>query len=263
MELVKEPITDIPTGYKKTKLGIIPDDWKIELFKDIFSVNQGLQIAISRRHKYPTINSKKYLTIQFLNDGKKVEYVSDYSNGVCCVEEDILMTRTGNTGVVVSGVNGVFHNNFFKIKFDEQTLNREFLIFFLKNTKTQRRIMRKAGTSTIPDLNHNDFYSLSIPLPPTLKEQKAIAKALTDVDKLISNLDRLIAKKKAIKRGMMQELLTGKTRLGDFGKGKGYKQSELGLIPEDWENCTFNEVVDGFSSGMTPYRGNPELRILI
>ncbi len=63
-------------------------------------------------------------------------------------------------------------------------------------------------------LNHIE--NLRIPLPPTLTEQRAIATALSDVDELIAALDRLIAKKKAIKQGAMQELLTGKRRLSGF-----------------------------------------------
>jgi type I restriction enzyme S subunit len=58
---------------------------------------------------------------------------------------------------------------------------------------------------------------------------------LSDTDSLIESLDQLIAKKKAIKQGAMQELLTGKRRLPGFAKSTGYKQTELGVIPEDWE----------------------------
>jgi type I restriction enzyme S subunit len=73
-----------------------------------------------------------------------------------------------------------------------------------------------------------NFFGLSetskfkFPLPPTLTEQKAIADALTDVDELITNLENLIAKKKAIKQGAMQQLLTpphkGGKRLDGFSR---------------------------------------------
>ena len=208
------------TKYKQTEVGLIPEDWNLKVFKDIFKVNQGLQIAIEQRLKYPSINSKKYITIQYLNDGKSAEYITEYSESVCCEESDVLMTRTGNTGMVITNVHGVFHNNFFKINFDRNKLNKEYIVYFLRQRSTQKRIMDKAGTSTIPDLNHNDFYSLTIPLPPTLTEQKAIATALSDVDNLIANLEKLITKKKAIKQGAMQQLLTpphkGGKRLAGF-----------------------------------------------
>jgi type I restriction enzyme S subunit len=197
----------VQVGFKQTEVGLIPEDWKTKLFREIFKVNQGLQIAIDQRHKHPSPISKKYITIQYLNDGKSTEYINDYSDTVCCNESDILMTRTGNTGMVITNVDGVFHNNFFKINFDRSKLNKDYIVFYLKQNSTQKKILDKAGTSTIPDLNHNDFYSLEIPLPPTLSEQMAIATALSDIDEFINSLDKLIAKKKAIKQGAMQELL--------------------------------------------------------
>ena len=75
---------------------------------------------------------------------------------------------------------------------------------------------------------------------PSKTEQTAIANALSDIDALISEQEKLIAKKQAIKTATMQQLLTGRTRLPQFalredGSVKGYKQSELGEVPEDWE----------------------------
>ncbi|MEG4859907.1 restriction endonuclease subunit S [Microcoleus sp. K1-B6] len=187
-------------------------EWEVKTFRDVSFVNQGLQIAIEKRLKQPAPNSKKYITIQFLNNGKGTEYINSYSSSVCCNENDVLMTRTGNTGIVVSGVNGVFHNNFFKINFDRKAIDKNYLIGYLNLDKTQKLILAKAGTSTIPDLNHNDFYSIPIPLP-TLSEQKAIAQVLSDMDAEIEALEQKCDKYKAIKQGMMQELLTGRTRL--------------------------------------------------
>jgi type I restriction enzyme, S subunit len=198
------------TGQKR--LPGFSGEWELKTFKDISFVNQGLQIAIQKRLKQPVSNSKKYITIQFLNNGKDTEYINDYSSSVCCDEDDVLMTRTGNTGIVVSGVNGVFHNNFFKINFDRKILDKNYLIGYLNLDKTQKLILTKAGTSTIPELNHNDFYSITIPIP-SISEQKAIAQILSDMDAEIAALEQKRDKYKAIKQGMMQELLTRKTRL--------------------------------------------------
>ncbi|MBD2147575.1 restriction endonuclease subunit S [Sphaerospermopsis sp. FACHB-1194] len=196
----------------KKRLPGFSGEWEVKTFKDVSFVNQGLQIAIEQRLKQPLPNSKKYITIQFLNNGKDIEYINDYSSSVCCNEDDVLMTRTGNTGIVVSGVSGVFHNNFFKINFDRKILDKNYLIAYLRLDKTQKIILAKAGTSTIPDLNHNDFYSIFIHLP-SLTEQKAIAKILTEMDEEIEALEKKREKYKNIKQGMMQQLLTGKTRL--------------------------------------------------
>jgi type I restriction enzyme S subunit len=64
-----------------------------------------------------------------------------------------------------------------------------------------------------PGINGNEYAQLPIPLPPTLEEQKAIAQVLTDMDAEIEALEQKRDKYKAIKQGMMQELLTGRTRL--------------------------------------------------
>ena len=91
-----------------------------------------------------------------------------------------------------------------------------------------------ADTTSIPQINNKHIIPFVVPVPK-LKEQKAIAKALSDTDALIAALEKLMEKKRAIKTATMQQLLTGKTRLPGFGEGKGYKDSELGLIPEDWK----------------------------
>ena len=91
---------------------------------------------------------------------------------------------------------------------------------------------------------------------PDSKEQTAIANVLSDSDALIDALEQLIAKKQAIKSATMQQLLTGRTRLPAFalrpdGTPKGYKPSELGDIPEDWEVCRLGELAV-IKSGGTP-----------
>jgi len=158
------------------------------------------------------------------------------------------MTRTGNTGIVITDVEGVFHNNFFKINYNKKLITKEHLVNFLRLEQTQRQILIKAGTSTIPDLNHNDFYSIYVVIP-SIAEQEAIATALSDTDVLIESLEQLIAKKRQIKQGAMQELLTGKRRLPGFEIKRGYKHTEVGLIPEDWNIVTIAEVADKITVG--------------
>ena len=242
----------VKAGYKQTEVGLIPEDWELKTFGDISCVNQGLQIAIEKRLKNPMPSSKIYITIQYLNKNKDAEYVDDYCPSVCCEEKDILLTRTGNTGIVITNVEGVFHNNFFKINYDSKKINRNYLKYYLSYGKTQKIILTKAGTNTIPDLNHNDFYSIPI-IYPSLLEQTAIATALSDADALIQSLERLIAKKRDIKQGAMQELLSGKKRLPGFEKTKGYKQTEVGVIPKDWDIKILDDLFT-FSGGVSASR---------
>lgn len=199
--------------YLPSQLGKTPDDWKRVRLSDVMKVRQGLQIAISERLQIPTNTSKEYITIQSI---KKVdqsrEYVDDFSERVVCSKEDVLMTRTGNTGIVVTDVEGVFHNNFFLMDFNRKKVNKDFLINYLRSTRVQHLILTKAGSSTIPDLNHKDFYSIEFPLP-SLAEQQKIATVLTNADKEIELLEQQLAGLQQEKKALMQVLLTGKKRV--------------------------------------------------
>ena len=96
---------------------------------------------------------------------------------------------------------------------DSGSVDPEFLFYA---TSTLSAIVREqAGEQAVPLVNKSQFSEFEIPMPP-LVEQKEIATALADADDLIATLERLIAKKQAIKQGMMQQLLTGRTRLPGF-----------------------------------------------
>ncbi|WQT48903.1 restriction endonuclease subunit S [Helicobacter pylori] len=205
----------------------LPKDWEVKTFRDISTINQGLQIPISQRLKAPTEHAKFYITIQALNNRKEFEYIKTYNESVVCHKDDILMTRTGNTGMVITNIEGVFHNNFFKINFDRTLINKDFLVYFLSLEQTQKTILKKAGTSTIPDLNHNDFYSLPIPLPP-LDEQIAIANILSALDRYLYALDALILKKEGVKKALSFELLSQRKRLKGFNQA--WQRVRLGDI---------------------------------
>ncbi|WQT69598.1 restriction endonuclease subunit S [Helicobacter pylori] len=217
----------------------LPKDWEIKTFRDISTINQGLQIPISQRLKAPTEHAKFYITIQALNNRKEFEYIKTYNESVVCHKDDILMTRTGNTGMVITNIEGVFHNNFFKINFDRTLINKDFLVYFLSLEQTQKTILRKTGTSTIPDLNHNDFYSLSIPLPP-LNEQIAIANILSDVDRYLYSLDSLILKKESVKKALSFELLSQRKRLKGFNQA--WQRVRLGDICEIVKGQQINKI---------------------
>ncbi|MGL2501741.1 restriction endonuclease subunit S, partial [Helicobacter pylori] len=217
----------------------LPKDWEIKTFRDISTINQGLQIPISQRLKAPTEHAKFYITIQALNNRKEFEYIKTYNESVVCHKDDILMTRTGNTGMVITNIEGVFHNNFFKINFDRTLINKDFLVYFLSLEQTQKTILKKAGTSTIPDLNHNDFYSLLIPLPP-LNEQIAIANILSGLDRYLYSLDALILKKESVKKALSFELLSQRKRLKGFNQA--WQRVRLGDICEIVKGQQINKI---------------------
>ena len=231
----------VPNLLKPSQLGEIPKDWKRVKLSDVMKVRQGLQIAISERLTSPTSTSKEYITIQSIKKTDQVrEYVEAPSQRVICSKDDVLMTRTGNTGIVVTGVEGAFHNNFFLMDFDKNRIDTTFLVNYLRSPRVQHLILTKAGASTIPDLNHKDFYSIEFPLA-SFPEQQKIAKILSTWDKAISATERLIDNSTQQKKALMQQLLTGKKRLLDDA-GEQFS--------EDWEEFSLKSLGATFN-GLT------------
>jgi type I restriction enzyme S subunit len=110
--------------------------------------------------------------------------------------------------------------------------------------------MRGQGTSQ-RHIYRRDFDSLVIPFPPE-NEQRVVVDALSDADALLDALEELIAKKRDLKQAAMQQLLTGKQRLPSFGRANaGFKQTEAGVIPEDWDVDAIGDLFSisgGFSA---------------
>ncbi|WP_107790867.1 restriction endonuclease subunit S [Campylobacter concisus] len=208
----------------------LPSGWKVVRLGEICNVKQGLQIPISERFCENAQNRYFYITNEFLKEKSEVKYyIENPPESTICFCDDILMTRTGNTGMVVTNVFGVFHNNFFKIAYDRQLIKKEYFVFCLTGSKIQSEILKRAGSSTIPDLNHSDFLSIKIPLPP-LDEQEKIAEILSTWDEAINLTINLIESKKQFKKALMQNLLTAKIRFPQF-KEK-WKEIKLGEICE-------------------------------
>jgi len=88
--------------------------------------------------------------------------------------------------------------------------------------------------SGMPKINRSELADYVVAFPPTRVEQEAIAGALHDADSLIESLEQLVAKKRNVKKGAMQALLTGKKRLLGYGNKCGYTRTEIGVIPVDW-----------------------------
>lgn len=107
----------------------------------------------------------------------------------------------------------------------------------------------------MPAINFSTLRTLYL-IAPSIAEQTAIATALSDMDALIEGLERLIGKKRAVKQGAMQALLTGKRRLAGFGAGKGMRRTEVGVVPEDWEVVNIGSLTEKIGSGITPTGGS-------
>jgi type I restriction enzyme S subunit len=209
-------------------VGIIPEDWEDIKIKDIVKVSQGLQIAIDDRFTTPAHNRVFYITIPFI-EGKKEEYIENPKSSTLCKKDDILVVRTGSgVGKIIRGVEGAFHNNFFKVK-PSDNINIDFFYYFLTSPRVQFLMAKYAGNSAIPDLNHGDFYSLDFLIPP-LKEQEKIAEIITTWDEAITKQTELLRAKELQKKGLMQKLLSGEVRFDGFS--------------DEWEEVKIKDIFE-------------------
>lgn len=233
--------------------------WEQRKFKDFTKISQGLQIAISNRFLNEGENRLFYITNEFLNPSSSVKYyIENAPETVIANSDDILMTRTGNTGKVVTNVHGAFHNNFFKIAYDKSKTNKLFLFYLLNSNYIQNEIRIGAGSSTIPDLKHPNFYKINVNTT-SLEEQTKIGNFFKSLDDTIALHQRKLDLLKETKKGFLQKM---------FPKN-GAKVPEVRFpgFTEDWEERRLQEVVDRYDNlripitaskrvaGNTPYYG--------
>ena len=134
------------------------------------------------------------------------------------------------------------------IRIPKEILNGVFLAYAIKINRNQ--VMQLVTGTTVYHLYGRDMANFSFTMP-SIQEQRAIAKVLSDVDGLIDSLDALIAKKRAIKQATMQQLLTGKTRLPGFsGAWETKRVSEFGDVIT---GATPSTKVDSFWNGTYPW----------
>lgn len=253
--LVEAAQDAVPVGYKQTEVGVIPNDWSmLSLSQIVAALESGVSVnSVDRAEAFP--HGMHILKTSCVNGGyfyeSEVKSIlpKDIKRAKCpAVKGSIIISRM-NTPALVGELGYVprdYPYSFLPDRLWQMRLNKEsetdsrWLAYLLSYPKISRKIKESAtGTSgSMKNISKGNFLSLQIPYPEP-EEQTAIANALSDVDALISELEKLIAKKQAIKTATMQQLLTGRTRLPQFalhedGTPKGYKQSELGEIPEDW-----------------------------
>ena len=168
---------------------------------------------------------------------------------------DVLVTKDGTIGkVAIVGEHPfptTLNSGIFLIRSTQSNLSNKFVGLSLFSEVFDKFLAQLSAGSTINHLYQKDFVNFTFSTPPTLEEQEAIANVLTDADNLIQSLEALIKKKRDIKQGAMQSLLTGKIRLPGFGNTEKFKHTEVGVIPEDWVVKRLGELVKT-SRGASP-----------
>lgn len=229
-------------GYKQTEIGVIPEDWDIGSLKEAF---QRLDTGVSVNSDESAYSDYYVLKTSAVRNGivnvKEAKPVvrADYPRLKCPVKKGSIIISRMNTPSMVG-----------ECGFSEEEASNTFLpdrlwqveptasdydfrwLNYLLNTEKYNAAIRATATGTsnsMKNIAKDRLLEISIP-KPTLPEQQRIAEALSDMDELIASLEKLIAKKKAIKQGAMQELLTGKRRLPGFSG--------------EWERVELGEILD-------------------
>jgi putative type I restriction-modification system specificity determinant len=192
------------TRFKQTEIGLIPEDW------DITYIEKECKVGTGSKNTQDKEESGKY---PFYVRSEKIERINTYSYNC----EAVLTAGDGvGTGKVFHYVNGKFevHQRVYIINEFSDKLDGLFFYLYFSNNFLER-IKTMTAKSSVDSVRKDMINKMQIPLP-LLYEQKKIASALISIDNLLLSLDKLIEKKKFIKQGAMQELLTGKKRLPGF-----------------------------------------------
>ena len=230
---------------KQTEIGLIPDDWEVKTLGEIGEPCMCKRILKEQTSSIGDIPFYKIGTFGGIPDAYiSRELFEQYKEQYNYPKKGtLLLSAAGTIGrvVVFDGKDSYFQDsNIVWIDNDETKVTNDFLFYCYS-----RMQWKTEEGGIVSRLYNANLKSTSFIAPKSLAEQQRIAKALSDVDALISTTEKLIQKKKNIKQGAMQNLLTGKKRLPGFGsqtKFPDYKQTELGPIPEDWEVKRLEEI---------------------
>ena len=202
--------------------------WKQVTLGDIALFQGGSQPPLSVFSSQKKAGYIRLVQIRDYKTDKYATYIPEKLAKRFCKQDDIMIGRYGPPIFqILRGIEGAY--NVALIKALPQGVDKEFLYHTLKREDLFEYIdllSRRTSGQTGVDLTNLKAFELSIPV--LTDEQATIAKALSDVDSLISSLQKLIEKKKAIKQGTMQELLTGKKRLPGFSEE--WSKQQLGDI---------------------------------
>lgn len=213
----------IKPGYKRTEVGVIPEDWTIAPLSDFLSF-----ISYGFTNPMPTVRDGIYMvTAADIAEGRiqldtaRKTSVQAYKSLLTAKskprQNDILLTKDGTLGrLALVGGETICVNQSVAVLRSNEKIQPNFLKHLLESPYYQKRMVDEAGGSTIKHIYITIVDKMPIGLPVGKIEQQAIATALSDVDALLAKLDQLIAKKRDLKQATIQQLLTGQTRLPGF-----------------------------------------------
>lgn len=213
--------------YKQTETGLVPSDWNVCTVESIADVKTGPFGSALHANDY-VIDGVPIITVEHLGDSaitqQNLPLVSREDkkrlSAYTLKRGDVVFSRVGSvdrSGYITGKEDGwLYSGRLLRLRIKSDSINPQFLGYYFKHEPTKQRMRNVAVGLTMASLNTKIMNEFVVAFPADSKEQIRIAQALFDMDELISNLEKLIAKKKAVKQGAMQELLTGKRRLPGF-----------------------------------------------
>lgn len=215
----------IKPGYKKTSVGIIPEDWEVKRFesitqdkglirgpfggtlkKEIF-VESGYKVYEQQNAIYKSSELGEYYITE-----EKFKELERFSVQI----DNFIVSCSGTIGRIYripeNFQKGIINQALLLIKINPKVIKYDFFNYIFESEVIQRKILEVQGGAMKNLVGMSEIRKVKFPIPP-LPEQKAIADCLSTWDKAIEKLSALIASKKEQKKGLMQGLFSGKLKV--------------------------------------------------
>lgn len=218
--------------FKMTELGPIPKDWEVKRLGVVADLLNGYAFKSEEyvkggKYRVVTIANVQDGAFDLVNANAVSDLPADIQSHQVLVRGDVLISMTGNVGRCCKVDDDGCLLNQRVGKFRTKDVDEDFFLCLVGDRRFLGEMIEKGQGGAQPNISKTDIESYLAAIPP-LPEQRKIAAALSDVDEMIAALEKLIEKKRKIKTGAMQRLLTGKTRLPGF-KG-AWVEKRLGEI---------------------------------
>jgi type I restriction enzyme S subunit len=238
---------ELRVGYKQTEIGVIPEDWKVISFENAFHF---LSTASYSRAEITSVGNIKY--VHYGDIHTKLNHFLDFSSFELphikkeqlktyslIKEGDLIMADASEDyegigkSVEVKSIgsnNAISGLHTFLLRGKDDVFSNGFKAYLHSNKIIKHQYDRLATGLKVYGVSKGNLKQIQIPLPP-LPEQTAIATVLSDIDNLLQNLEKKIAKKRLIKQGATQELLKPKEgwvvkplgKFVNFSNGKAHE----------------------------------------
>ena len=258
---VGDNVRDLTIRQDRNDVGDIPEDWQVEAISAIAEVKTG-PFGSSLHERDYVDDGTPIVTVEHLSEfgisHRNLPMVSDSDRyrlkSYCLRTGDIVFSRVGSidrNALITEKEDGwLFSGRLLRVRTSTNTTHPQYLSYHFHSEPFKKRVREVAVGQTMASLNTQILKSVCVFLPPN-PEQRAIAEALSDVDRLQVELETLIAKKRAIKQAAMQQLLTGKTRLPGFS-GK-WKTKMIGEVADIVNGATPSTQIGAYWDGPIPW----------